>query len=56
TDVDIINGCGYGYTKTRPEPDPLPSLGGGDGEGGLERFSRGVIGDSDRVISKEGRL
>ncbi|GJZ94693.1 hypothetical protein Tco_0666896, partial [Tanacetum coccineum] len=27
--------------------------GGGDGEGGLERFSRGVIGDNDRVISIE---
>ncbi|GKA47166.1 hypothetical protein Tco_0740049, partial [Tanacetum coccineum] len=25
--------------------------GGGDGEEGLERFSRGVIGDSDRVVS-----
>ncbi|GKA79396.1 hypothetical protein Tco_0785992, partial [Tanacetum coccineum] len=30
--------------------------GGGDGEDGLERFSRGVIGDSDRVISNEGIL
>ncbi|GKC43070.1 hypothetical protein Tco_1060792, partial [Tanacetum coccineum] len=30
--------------------------GGGDGEDGLERFSRGVIGDSDRVISNEGML
>ncbi|GJZ11282.1 hypothetical protein Tco_0546041 [Tanacetum coccineum] len=27
--------------------------GGGDGEDTLERFSRGVIGDSDRVISNE---
>ncbi|GJW18891.1 hypothetical protein Tco_0026327 [Tanacetum coccineum] len=27
--------------------------GGSDGEGGLERFSRGVIGDKDRVKSKD---
>ncbi|GJV81536.1 putative reverse transcriptase domain-containing protein [Tanacetum coccineum] len=30
--------------------------GAGDGKYGLERFSRGVIGDSDRVISNEGML
>ncbi|GKA49357.1 hypothetical protein Tco_0742430 [Tanacetum coccineum] len=27
--------------------------GGSDGEGGLKRFSRGVIGDNDRVISNK---
>ncbi|GJT15792.1 hypothetical protein Tco_0874498 [Tanacetum coccineum] len=30
--------------------------GGSDGEGRIERFSRGVIGDNDSVISKEGRI
>ncbi|GJX51362.1 hypothetical protein Tco_0278207 [Tanacetum coccineum] len=64
-EVEIAFGEGGGLEDTRDEKHNVHFIsrfsnegysGGGDGEGGLERFSRGVIGDSDRVLieKKEG--